>query len=97
MKTCENFHRLDKVSKADKRYNRSLRKKCQKNRKRLRPLNVGDKVFVQSSSIKIKDTHANAFNKTTTDLKPAFNKTFVFKIRKKIHFADSNGKHQYYY
>ena len=86
------FHRMVKVSKSAKRYNRNDIRFDKKSRKKLRsPLTVGEKVLVLAERLRKKNAPGNLY-KSTTENTPFFNRNEVFIVRKVVPTDDT-----YYY
>ena len=83
------FYRLDKVTKALKRYKKYDVNIDLKRKKKLRdPLTIGERVLILASRLKKKDAPGVLY-KSTTENKPFFSRKQVYVLKKIVKIADS--------
>ena len=82
------FHRLNQITKAFKRYKQHDLTVDFKRKKKLRdPLTIGERVLILASRLKKKDAPGVLY-KSTTENKPFFSKKQVYVIRKIVKITD---------
>ena len=82
------FHRLNQITKAFKRYKRHDLTVDFKRKKKLRdPLTIGERVLILASRLKKKDAPGLLY-KSTTENKPFFSKKQVYIVKKIVKVTD---------
>ena len=73
------FQRIKKITKASVRRNRMYNKINSNKKTTLRKLNINDKVFIPKGRLK-KSDYPGRLDKVTTNKKPFFERTLIFKV-----------------